>query len=76
MKEAETKFNKALCIRTKAIRNKISLSQEKMSEKLDVSFYAYQKYEIRSPIKHYLIPKFCKITGISPQYLLTGKDSD
>lgn len=32
---------------------------------MGVSYARYAKYETRSPLPHYLIPKFCKLTGTS-----------
>ena len=44
-----------------------------MADILGISLASYQKYEIRSPLPHYLIEKFARVTGCSVEFLVTGK---
>jgi len=74
MTKTEKNFNNRLYKRTQSCRKKTTYTQEQMAEKLGITFFAYQKYEIRSPIKHYLIPSFCKITNTNVNFLLTGEE--
>jgi len=42
-----------------------------MAELFGASVDAYRKYELRTPLPHFYIEKFCLITGAPIQYLIT-----
>lgn len=75
-KDAEYHFNLVLAARIKAARIGVSgdpkdprFTQEKLAELLGIRQGTYKNYEKNRPIKHYLIPRFCDLCGISPQSL-------
>lgn len=61
------------CERTKLARELAGLSTKEMSRQLGVEYHAYNKYETRSMIKTHLVGKFCKITGVRPEWLIDGE---
>ncbi|MCC2652154.1 MAG: hypothetical protein K0Q60_2317 [Microvirga sp.] len=62
-------FNVEFCMRTKAIREEMGWGQASMAKALGISLDAYKKYEIRSPLPHRYVEKFCLITGVSAEQL-------
>jgi len=72
-KKAKDKFIRSMCRRTQQVRIDSGYTQPEMAEALGILNVTYSKYESRSPLKQYLIPKFCELTGFSSWYLLTGK---
>jgi hypothetical protein len=72
-------FNEAICRRVKGLREARmradkSWTAEKMASILGVPAANYRKYESRTPMPHYLIPKFAAIMGVTVAYVLTGKN--
>jgi hypothetical protein len=67
-------FNAGICARTKALREKREWSIDYTAKMLDIGVDAYSTYEKRTPIPHYLIPKFAAFMGVTIAYLLTGHD--
>ena len=66
-----------ICERTRDAREKANLEQKDMPglfkvHGVEVTPDAYNKYEIRTPIRQHLIPIFCKITDVNEKWLLTG----
>jgi repressor LexA len=49
-------------------------SQAAMALALGIEITTYPKYETRTPIPQNLIPQFCALTKVSPQWLLTGHE--
>lgn len=45
-----------------------------MAAAIGVPFERYKKYETRSPMPAYLIPRFAQIVDRSMSYILTGRD--
>jgi DNA-binding XRE family transcriptional regulator len=41
------------------------MTQDEMAKALGITRAAYEKYETRSPLPHWLIPRFIKIAGIA-----------
>ena len=75
MTEADrTKFEQAFCKRVQALRKAHGYSQSQMATMLGVPDERYKKYENRSPMPVYLIPRFALITGKPIAFVLTGKD--
>jgi len=71
----EETYNQGFCARVQLARltQGPNYTQKLMSGILGVSLAAYQKYEIRTPMPHYLIERFARITGASIDWLITGK---
>lgn len=59
--------------RLKRARIDADLTQREMAERLGIPEPRYAKYENRSPIPAYLVPKVCEVLGMTSWYLLTGK---
>lgn len=59
--------------RLKRARIDADLTQKEMAEKLGIPEPRYAKYENRSPIPAYLVPRVCEVLGMTSWYLLTGK---
>lgn len=66
-------FNTAFCRRTKEARGLASFTQESIAELFGMDRDTYKQYEIRSPLPHYLIPRFCIATHVTPAWLFGFK---
>lgn len=71
----QARFNDELCARVKMLRERKGWSAMQMSVALNVPFERYRKYENRTVLPSYLFERFCLITGVSLEYLLTGRDA-
>lgn len=67
-------FENSLCERVRALRDGKGWTAEQMAIALGIPPDRYRKYENRSPLPQWLIPKFAQITDRSIEYVLTGKD--
>ena len=63
-------YNDKLCARVQALRERRSWTQKVMAEALGIPLENYGKYERRSPLPHWLIPRFCRIMEIDERELL------
>jgi transcriptional regulator with XRE-family HTH domain len=63
------------CARTRRLRIKTGMTQRAMAEALGISEDAYRKNESRSPLPHRLVARFAAITGVSVEFVMTGRDS-
>jgi transcriptional regulator with XRE-family HTH domain len=70
----ELAFNAALAQRVRSIREAKGWTAEEMAVALGVPAERYRKYEGRSPIPQYLVPRVALISGRSVEWVLTGKD--
>lgn len=70
---SELEFNRGFVRRVKEAREALGWTQAVMAESLGIPFERYKKYEQRSPLPHYLIARFCKLTGCDVLYLMTGE---
>lgn len=69
-------FINNLCARTKELRRRVfPEAAEQMAIALGIPPSRYAKYETRTPMPHYLIPRFAAVTGESIEYVLTGRNS-
>jgi len=66
-------FNNEYCGRVKRFREETNMTAAEMAELLDVPPDRYRKYETRSPLPVYLVPKFCRIIGCDLEHLILGK---
>lgn len=69
----EADFNAALCRRIRQLREERRMTQEQMATALGIPTDRYRKYEVRSPLPQYLLPRFALIVGCDLHFLLTGK---
>lgn len=67
-------FENALCERTRALRDGKGWTAEQMAIALGIPPDRYRKYETRSPLPQYLIPRFSQVVDRSIEYVLTGKE--
>lgn len=65
-------FNKRLGRRLKQAREDADLTQREMADALGIELDAYKKYENRSPVPAYFIPRICTELDITAWWLLTG----
>ena len=68
---------KEIASRVQEIRNKTGMTQEQLSEKLELSLSAYKKIE--SAENYISLDSLCKLEeyfGVSTDYILCGKRSD
>jgi hypothetical protein len=73
-KKPLSKYELGFLARTWAARESKDLSQDKFGEQLGgFSQDHYKQYEIRGMLPHELIPKFLELTGVSYDYLFTGR---
>ncbi|WP_066770015.1 helix-turn-helix domain-containing protein [Sphingobium sp. CCH11-B1] len=70
----EAQFNDMLCARTARLRVEREWTQAQMATAIGVPLDRYKKYETRSPLPPYLIPRFAMVVDRSVSYILTGKD--
>lgn len=64
-----TSFKRDFCERLKAARVMANYDQVTLAEALGISANTYGKYERRSLLPHYLIPKVCALLGITADQL-------
>jgi transcriptional regulator with XRE-family HTH domain len=69
---SELDFNSGFVRRVKEAREAMGWTQAFMAHSLGIPFERYKKYEQRSPLPHYLVAKFCELTGSDIHYLMTG----
>lgn len=68
-----TKFKDDFLARTAAAREAVPFTQDEIAEVLGMSQPKYAKYEKRTPLPHYLVPRFCLACRIDHAWLFTGK---
>lgn len=64
-----SRFKVTFCRRLRAARILANLTQAEAAEALGVKDDTYSKYERRSPMPHYLIPKACGLFRVNPDEL-------
>ena len=69
----QLEFNDRLCARIARLREERGWNQAQMAAAIGVPFERYKKYETRSPMPHYLLPRFAQQVDRNVEYLLTGK---
>jgi hypothetical protein len=72
---SERDFIVGFCARTRRARVDLrpKVTQKKMARWLGISEEAYRSYENLRPMPHFLIERFCRLTGIDIQTLYTGE---
>lgn len=65
-------FKALFVARTALARERTGRSQEQMATDLGISQPTYTKYESRTPLPHYLVPQFCMLCEVTPQWMYTA----
>lgn len=68
----EAQFNDELCARIHRLRLEREWTQQQMAAAIGVPHERYKKYETRSPMPHYLLPRFALVVDRTVAYILTG----
>lgn len=69
----ESEFNEALCRRVRELRG--ARTQAAMAQELGLPLERYKKYETRSPLPAYLVPRLAEASGQSITYVISGSDA-
>ncbi|GGJ39741.1 hypothetical protein GCM10011393_07480 [Sphingopyxis bauzanensis] len=72
----EAQFNDELCARVQRLRIEREWTQQQMAAAIGLPHERYKKYETRSPMPAYLLPRFAQMVDRSVTYLVTGKDDN
>jgi len=67
-----TAYEDAFRRRVRAARGLYTDEPKEMARRLGVREDTYYRYETRTMLPHYLIEKFCEITGVTVDYLIKG----
>jgi ribosome-binding protein aMBF1 (putative translation factor) len=70
----EADYKRGFLARTRAAREGRQWRQEDIAELMGMDRNHYKQFETRTYLPRHLMPLFCKLTGISLEYLLTGHD--
>lgn len=70
----EAQFNDRLCARIQRLRVERDWTQGQMATAIGVPLERYKKYENRSPMPGYLVPRFAQIVDRTIAYIITGRD--
>lgn len=71
--ETETEYKQRFMARVAAARIARNLKQWQIAEALGMPQDKYKQYEKRSLLPHHLIGRFCVLTGVDPEWLVTGR---
>jgi hypothetical protein len=71
--ETETEYKQRFTRRIKDARMALGWKQWQMADALDMPQDKYKQYEGRTLLPHHLIGRFCLITHIDPEWLVTGR---
>jgi transcriptional regulator with XRE-family HTH domain len=71
--ETETQYKQAFIKRVKAAREATGMKQWQVAEALGMPQDKYKQYETRTLLPHHLIARFCILTRITTEWLLTGR---
>jgi ribosome-binding protein aMBF1 (putative translation factor) len=70
----EVEYKRAFLARVRAAREARRWRQEDIAELMGMDRSHYKQFETRTYLPRHLTPLFCKLTGISLEYLLTGQE--
>jgi DNA-binding XRE family transcriptional regulator len=70
--ESPSAYEAAFRDRVKTARKLFSDKSADMARALGVVVGTYNRYENRTMLPHYLIPKFCQLTGVEVEWLVSG----
>lgn len=71
--ETETEYKQRFMERVAAARIARNLKQWQIAEALGMPQDKYKQYEKRSLLPHHLIGRFCILTSVDPEWLVTGR---
>ncbi len=71
--DTELQFKQEFTGRIKTARVSLGWKQWQMAEALGMPQDKYKQYEGRSLLPHHLIGRFCLVTHVDPEWLLTGR---
>ena len=71
--ETEAQYKQEFVDRVKAARIATGMKQWQIAESLGMPQDKYKQYEGRSLLPHHLIGRFCIVTRIDPEWLVTGR---
>lgn len=71
--DIEAQFKQEFTGRVKAARAALGWKQWQMADALGMPQDKYKQYEGRSLLPHHLIGRFCLVTHIDPEWLMTGR---
>lgn len=66
-------FDELFVARTRALRELKGWTALEMATALGIPADRYRKYETRTPMPHDLLDRFAMITGVSVEFLITGR---
>ena len=69
----EGEYKQAFIQRVKAARIAVNMKQWQVAEALGMPQDRYKQYETRSLLPHHLIGRFCIVTHVDPEWLVTGR---
>ncbi|HEU4805194.1 MAG TPA: helix-turn-helix transcriptional regulator [Nitrobacter sp.] len=70
---SQAEFEDRFCARIQRLRVERGWTQEQMATAIGVPHERYKKYETRSPMPLYLLPRFAMQVDREIEYLVTGK---
>jgi ribosome-binding protein aMBF1 (putative translation factor) len=70
----EAEYKRGFLARVRAAREGRRWRQEDIAELMGMDRNHYKQFETRTYLPRHLMPLFCKLTGISLEYLLTGQE--
>jgi transcriptional regulator with XRE-family HTH domain len=71
--ETEVQYKQAFIERVKAARIATGMKQWQIADALGMPQDKYKQYESRSLLPHHLIGRFCIVTRVDPEWLITGR---
>ena len=71
--ETETEYKQRFIERVASARQATGMKQWQVAELLGIGQDKYKQYETRSLLPHYLMGRFCLITHVDPDWLITGR---
>lgn len=71
--DEEAQYKQEFVARIKLARTGLGWKQWQMAEALGMSQDKYKQYEGRSYLPHHLIGRFCLVTRVDPEWLVTGR---
>ena len=71
--ETETEYKQRFMERVAQARIARNLKQWQIAEALGMAQDKYKQYESRSLLPHHLIGRFCIVTRVDPEWLITGR---
>lgn len=71
--ETETQYKQRFMARVAEARIARGLKQWQLAEALGMAQDKYKQYESRSLLPHHLIGRFCIVTRVDPEWLVTGR---